>query len=109
MSKSTKLKQQEALHTLTNADANQDKEPSSELLERITVPGSPFTVCGNQEMGYFLTMGKYRLSEAQESKDAVLEYLDKEHYNVVFNLIITLQKATAELDKLQEEALKAQQ
>ena len=53
MSKSMKSEQSELLSTQSNVEENQNREVSSELLERETVKGTPFWIVGNQDEGYF--------------------------------------------------------
>lgn len=96
-----KRAQSELLNTQGIAGDDQNKENSGELLERHEVPGSPFTIVGNKEQGYFLTMGKYRLTDAYQDVDGVIWGLENEKWEIIFNLIITLIKSTEELRNLE--------
>lgn len=93
------LGQSELLSTLTNADESQDKPKSSELLQREEVTGTPFTIVGNEEKGYFLAMGKWKLSGHLPSKTAVIAYLDAEHWTITMNCIIVVTEMLEELRK----------
>lgn len=91
MSNSTNRVQEELLNGLTPADANQHKENSnSELVHREKVQGSPFTIVGNEEHGYFIAFGHYRLSEPQKTIIEAYGYLKENQWNISMNFMLTL-------------------
>lgn len=59
--------------TLQNNVKEQDnKESNSKLVEQKEVEGTPFTAMKYQEKWY-LTLGRYRLTEGMESEEKVIE------------------------------------
>ena len=104
MSKSMKSEQSELLSTQSNVEENQNREVSSELLERETVKGTPFWIVGNQDEGYFLAFSKYKLTHKKESKKAVLDELNFEMWNIVSKLVILLMEIKAESDNKEAKA-----
>lgn len=48
----------------TSADAERiNSQSNTQLLTREPIKNTPFTIVGNEEQGYIITMGKYKLSE----------------------------------------------
>lgn len=110
MSKQTKLEQSELLNTQTSADENQNKEKSSntQLLEREKVDKTPFYVTGNNDEGFIITLGKWRITEPKATKaEAILE-IDNEFWNTMGKMIgITCEMMQEEiLKEIKEEILK---
>ncbi len=66
------------------------------LIEREPVQNTPFWIIGNKEEGYFLTMGKWRLTDKLTTMDEVEAYLDEHSYEIVMKMIICLQSANEE-------------
>lgn len=83
-------KHAELLNLQQSVDENPNRENSSELIHREAVQGSPFYIIGNKEMGYFLTFGKYRLTEPQETIVKVREILYNDMWNIVTNLCLCI-------------------
>ena len=103
MLKSMKSEQSELLSTQTNVEESQNREVSSELLEREAVNGTPFWIVGNQDEGYFLAFNKYKLTH-KKSKKAVLDELNFEMWNIVSKLVILLMEIKAESDNKEAKA-----
>lgn len=90
----------ELLHSLVNAgEQPQNKEQSSEelhqLVERIPITGTPFHTVGNKEQGYFLTLGKYRVSDEFKTKEDLETYIHNENiqnhsWDLIMHLIFTI-------------------
>lgn len=74
-------------NTFGNAADSQNNLQSSELLEREQIERTPFWIIGNKEEGYFLTMGKYRLTDTGCSKEDIYEML---HANDKWDLILKM-------------------
>lgn len=54
-----------------------------QLVERIDVKNSPFTIVRN-ENDYYLTMGKYRLhGKGMSSEKECLNYLEENRWNII--------------------------
>lgn len=81
------MKQQESFNAHTNA--NESNSQSSELVTREDVTGSPFKIIGT-EHGYFLALGKYRLTENCETKEEITELLTEEMYNIILKVLAIL-------------------
>lgn len=80
----------ELLKLQSNADSDPNSTPSSELIERVEVVGTPFHVIGNEEKGYFLSIGKYRLTENRKTKDDALAEMNSNMWNIMMNLCIII-------------------
>lgn len=80
---------QELLHAQTNAENHHNTNFSSEeLLERENIEGSPFVIIGNEQKGYFLTLGKWRLTDSFKTKLDVILDLDKNKYTIILKMLI---------------------
>ena len=57
-------KQSEILQSQNSTDGNLNKEQSSsELVKAERYKDGPLTIIGNDELGYFVSIGNYRLTE----------------------------------------------
>lgn len=96
------MEQKELLNTQTNAP-NTPKEPSSEieqLIEREQISGSPFWIIGDQEKGYFLTFGKWQLTEPYQTKLDVLNSLKENEYDIILKMILCIIDPKNEINSL---------
>lgn len=50
------------------------------------IKGTPFTLSGNEEIGYFLSIGKYRITEPTYTPQEAIEKLDTETWEIVSRL-----------------------
>lgn len=76
---------------------NQNKENSSEeLLEREAIEGTPFYIVGNHDIGYFLTLGKHRLTEPDKDILSVYSKLKNNMWDIILKLVITSHQLVAE-------------
>lgn len=83
-----KLPQKELLKSLTSVDENPNNEPSSEeLVEREPIENTPFWILGNVTDGYFLAMGKFRVSPVFDEKSEVLDYMLIQQWNLILTII----------------------
>ena len=53
------------------------------------VEGTPFTIVGNKEEGYMLTMGQYKLSDKMKHPDDVLKWMETDTWILNFNFVFT--------------------
>lgn len=108
-----KQPQNDLLNTLTNAGGNQHKPPSGnttdndqddndQLIEREQIPNTPFWIIGNKTDGYYLVMGKYRLTEVKNTKEEVKTHLLENIWHVILSMIIAVNDANTKqnVDKL---------
>lgn len=71
--------------SLINAvETNTDKK---QLTLNRKIKGTPFTLNGNEEQGYILTLGRYRLTEATNTPEEAIEKLDSEPWEIVSRLV----------------------
>lgn len=93
MSNTTNLTQKDILHTQTNAEDNPNLK-SSELIHREDIPNTPFKISGNEDKGYFITLGKYKLTNnyitIEQAKDAILT----NQWTIIMNMIILISSET---------------
>lgn len=87
---STKTAQEQQSHTPKSAE-NNPKENSSEIIEREQIENTPFWILKTEE-GYFLVMGKYRLSETYPTQIHVLTYLQDNHWQIILTLCTIVYK-----------------
>ncbi|AXH77139.1 MAG: hypothetical protein [Microviridae sp.] len=82
------LKQQDILKSQRNAEeADRENSETGKLMEREEIIGTPFLIVGNEEKGYFLALGPYRLTEPTEYKYDVEKVLTEELWNIVIKVI----------------------
>lgn len=87
MQQQTELKQEALLKEQTSANENHNSNSTSEpLLTREEVDGTPFHIAGNEEQGYAVTFGKYRLSELRKTQEEALSELIDQHWNITARL-----------------------
>lgn len=97
------VKKSELPKSLTSVNENNiNSQNSSKLIERDNLEGTPFMVIGNQEQGYFLCMGKSRLSEILPTKEAVIDYLNNNTWNVAGAMMIAMIQDTKGISILAE-------
>lgn len=71
--------------SLTNAvDTNTDNR---QLILKREIKGTPFTLTGNEDQGYFLTLGNYRLTEAKETPEEATEEIESNTWNIISRLV----------------------
>lgn len=63
---------------------------SSELVERKEIKNTPFEIVGNPEQGYFLALGRFRLTNPEKTKDEVLIKLRQDRWNIITTMIATI-------------------
>lgn len=84
--------QRQKLHTLNNTEdqGKQNSLNSEELIERKQMENTPFWICGNIETGYWLTLGKWRLTEPVKDMDTVEMEVKTNKWNIIVKLIICI-------------------
>lgn len=80
------MKNTELLNTQTSVE-NTDKKPSStEIVQRIEVENSPLVLVGNDEDGWYVTLGRYRLSKRHMTEEAARKALQAEMWNIIMRM-----------------------
>lgn len=69
----------------TNTDNN--KSGNTELIERHRVANTAFEICGSIEIGYFIAMGKYRLTAPKKTKEECLIMIAEKDYELLLGLM----------------------
>lgn len=70
--------------------ANETHNNESHLITRNPVENTPFAVVGNNENGYFLTMGKYRLTDNFQNEEDVIYYLENNTWEIIVTLMTAI-------------------
>lgn len=79
---------------------------NKELVSRKKIPNTPFEIIGNEERGYFLAFGKYKLTPDIKTEEDVIMYLEETSWYIIVNIIaIMLNKYEKEVgnDKMTAE------
>lgn len=85
-------KQGDILNTQNNAGGDQNREPSSKLIHREKIEGTPFEIIGDDENGWFLSVGKFKLTENKATEVEARMALHDEMWNIILNLIVIFNK-----------------
>lgn len=91
----------------TNQEASSNGQPkqedlltrnpnSSELLERIAVKDTAFHITGNKTMAYFITLGKYKLSNGFTTPEEAIKHIKRKPWDLIFALATCAAHATYE-------------
>jgi hypothetical protein len=81
------MKQQELLQQQTGAE--KQNTPSKPLYEREQIENSPFWIIGNEEEGFNITMGKYKITqEPVKTKLDALLWLEAHKWDVVLTVAL---------------------
>lgn len=108
MQQSTELKQKELLSIQSNAgnihkppsgettstEHGNDEEHNTELLQRIKIQNAPFEVVGNEEIGYFIAFGKYKLTTNYNTIEEAQQRIEYDKWEIMINLIIIIVNQT---------------
>lgn len=78
-----------------------DLEASQELIEREKIHNSPFELIGNKEVGYWIALGAFRISE-KGSKAEKLQEVENKEWDLIINVLCAIMAG-----KDMEEAQKA--
>lgn len=65
-------------------------EIKEKLIEHHPLDGTPFTITGNEEKGYFLRIADYKLTDTMPTTGDLLDEMDLKQWQIIFNLICTL-------------------
>lgn len=86
--KQTTTKQGDLLHTQSNVEETPNNK--STLITHNKIEGTPFYVTGNEEKGYFIRLGDYKISEAKQTEDEAIKDLEENKWNIMVNIIATV-------------------
>lgn len=80
------MKNTQQLNTQNGVEENQNKETSSQIVERIEVNETPFIIIGNEESGYFVTWGKFKITKKYNTKEEAKEKIYERDYELLMNI-----------------------
>lgn len=83
----------ELLRTQMNAEENQPK--GEYLIERIPHPGTPFIYIKDNE-GWFITMGKYRLTEKTENREVLEAMVEDKDWSIIISVMSAMYSVALE-------------
>ena len=102
-----KSEQQELSKLFTSVEESQSKENlTGELLEREQVGTSPLWILGNKVDGYFLAIGKQRLSDVYKTADEVRDAMEDNKWQIIGNYVLQLIELYNNFEKMLVEAEK---
>lgn len=82
--------QRELLQSQTNVEESQDKEKSSELVQREKVEGTPFDLINVEDKGWFLALGKYRMTEPGLDREVLRKIVADKDWMLILDTIAIL-------------------
>lgn len=90
-SEKPKRVEQELLNTLNSSERDQFKlKSNTEEIQQEQIEGTPFKIIGNNEKGYFLAFGPYKITENQPTITDTKELLESRMWDIIANLVITI-------------------
>lgn len=84
------LPNSDLLQSQTNVEEKENNSTSSELIIREKIEGTPFTLIKLESTGWFLTLGKYRMSEPVDNKEELIQKVIDKDWNLILDTICTL-------------------
>lgn len=94
----------------TNAESKpQDNQGYGEqIIQRLPIPNTDFEIVGNEDYGYFVGWGKFRLTETKKSEIEAIDTLNIEQWRITVKIaaIVHENLMTDTLRLLQETAVK---
>lgn len=74
-------------------DRDKTEMGKGQLLETHPIENGPLMIVGNKEAGYFIALGRYRLTQPMETKIDCEIWMDNNQWKLVVLLIATLLEA----------------
>lgn len=75
----------------TTANQADNTDYSEKLIDRTPLEGTPFTLITTEE-GYFLTFGKYKVSELVNNQEQLIDMVLEKEWNLLLNVFIAINK-----------------
>ena len=76
---------------------------STELIEKQQIGCSPLQKIGNEERGYFVALGTYRITDFHKTKDDLDSYLQNEPEDFIVRLVQTMLEMNEQGKQLQNQ------
>lgn len=91
--------QKDILNIQTNAEENQNSKnySNNEIIHREQIENSPLFIIGNNIEGYFLTFGKYRITERKNTIVEIRKEIEEDKWNIIIRLISTMIEITDQI------------
>ena len=90
----------------TQMNAGETPNQNSALIEKHIIEGTPFTLWedfrGDKPKSY-ITMGNYKISEDCDTQKEAREYLDKNFWEVLTQVIVIVGEKTEEIKRMKKE------
>lgn len=80
------------MNTLNNVEETHKENYS--LIMREKIEKTPFHIIGDEEKGYFIALGKYRVTEPTKTPEEAIQKLDIEKWNILVDVITIIITAT---------------
>lgn len=91
--------QRDILESQTSVPEKENKQNSSEeLIEQEEVEGTPFKLVNIRKGGWFIALGRHRLTEMQENKQELIEKIVNKDWTLVLDTIVALTLAVGHDD-----------
>lgn len=87
------------IQNTADQDLLNKRSDSTELSQQIKIPGTPFKIVGNQENGFFLALGQYKISENKDTPEEVQDLLILDQWNIIVNVCSTIFAIDKQIDK----------
>lgn len=85
-------------NTSNSAPKTENKENFLSI-ERDQIPNTPFTVIGTKKEGYWLVMGKHRLSKIYKTKKEVIKHVKEPDWTLITSVMIAMIHDRGMIDK----------
>lgn len=73
----------------SNSNTNANGTPNSNYTN-VEIENTPFRLIGKEEIGYIITLGKYKLTTEKDTEAEALDELENNKWNIIFRLIGTM-------------------
>lgn len=81
-----------------------DKEDFTQLVTNEVIEGTPLRIVGAESTGYFVALGKYRVSEYYVTQEKAKETAEQKGWQLITNIIgVMIEIARIQRINLQEE------
>lgn len=82
--------QRELLQLQTNSEKSPDKASSTELVIREKIEGTPFQLINMDNKGWFLALGKFRMTEIGLEKEVLIKLVEDKDWTLILDTIAVL-------------------
>lgn len=76
---------------------DQENKPNQQIVVHEKIGESPIHVTGNDEVGYFATLGTYKITNHYKTREEVIDKVIERDYEVIIGIV----NATADLNNIE--------